>query len=102
MRFRKDILFVVSIAATLTVTAQQVTDRIKLNQAGFYPAANKIAVVTGNTNASTFYITSTNLADTLFKGRLSEEKTSKNSGTVTKVADFSSLKTTGSYVVLIP
>ncbi len=96
------ILFIGLLVATLTVTAQQVTERIKLNQSGFYPAGTKIAVITGGTNAASFYITSTNLSDTLFKGKLSEEKASKNSTTVTKIADFSTLKKTGSYVVLVP
>jgi endoglucanase len=99
---KKTILFLGTLMTTLTACAQRMTDRIKLNQVGFYPAANKIAVVTGSTDASSFYIASTNLSDTLFKGKLSEEKASKNSTTITKIADFSALKTKGSYVVLVP
>ena len=49
--------------------AQMVTERIKLNQVGFYPAAPKMAIVTGSTPATQFYITSTNLRDTFFTGK---------------------------------
>jgi endoglucanase len=79
-----------------------VSDRIKLNQLGFYTNAPKIAVVTGETNGQKFFITTTNLKDTLFRGTLGNEKQSKNSLTKTKVADFSSFYTPGTYVVLIP
>ena len=82
--------------------AQSVTTRIKLNQLGFYPNAPKLAVVTGEVSATQFYITSTNLRDTVFTGMLSAEKQSTNSSTKTKWADFSSLKSKGSFVVLVP
>ncbi|MEJ7682862.1 MAG: cellulase N-terminal Ig-like domain-containing protein [Segetibacter sp.] len=62
----------------------------------------KIAIVTGSTDAQTFYITSTNIRDTLFSGKLSEEKQSLNSSTKTRIADFSSLQTSGTFFVLIP
>lgn len=84
------------------VVAQNVNARIKLNQLGFYPSAPKIAVLTGESDASTFYITSTNLRDTVFSGKFSEQKKSQNSSTLTKLADFSSLTKSGSFVVLVP
>lgn len=76
--------------------------RIKLNQLGFYPAAPKIAVLTGEATATKFYITSTNLRDTVFSGGLGPEKQSLNSSTKTRLADFSSLTKRGSFVVLLP
>ncbi len=82
--------------------SQTVTIQIKLNQSGFYPDAPKIAIVTGETSASKFYITSTNLRDTLFTGVLSEEKQSAYSSTKTRIANFSSFSTKGSFVVCIP
>jgi endoglucanase len=85
-----------------TVFSQNVTPRIKLNQLGFYPSAPKLVIVTGETGATKFYITSTNLRDTVFTGMLSDEKQSQNSSTKTKLADFSPLKIKGSFVVLIP
>ncbi len=86
----------------LTVSAQQVTDKIKINQSGYYPHAPKVAVVTGSTSATAFYITSTNVRDTLFEGRLSEERQSANSSTKTRIADFSAFQKKGSYLVLVP
>lgn len=80
----------------------QVTDRIKLNQEGFYPNAPKIAVVTGAVDAQSFYITSTNLRDTVFTGTLSAQKQSAYSSTVTRIADFSPVKKNGSFVVCVP
>ncbi len=84
------------------VLSQKFSSSIQLNQLGFYSNAPKLAVITGSIEATTFYITSTNLRDTLFTGALTQEMTSKNSSTKTKQADFSSLKTKGSFVVLVP
>ncbi|MEJ7767669.1 MAG: glycoside hydrolase family 9 protein [Chitinophagaceae bacterium] len=80
--------------------SQNVSARIKLNQLGFYPNAPKTAVVTGTVSSDKFYITKTNLRDTVFTGSLSEEKQSAYSATKTRIADFSSFTTKGSYVVL--
>ncbi|MDQ2718726.1 MAG: glycoside hydrolase family 9 protein [Bacteroidota bacterium] len=80
----------------------QVSDRIKLNQLGFYPNAPKAAVITGETLSKEFYITSTNLRDTFFAGTLSEEKQSAYSSTKTRIAIFSRLTNKGSFVVCVP
>jgi len=98
----KPCLLFTAMLLSMASYSQSVTDRIKLNQLGYYSDAPKIAVVTGTTDAQTFYITSTNIKDTLFKGALSNEMQSKNSSTKTKIADFSSLNKNGTYVVLIP
>lgn len=95
-------LLLITLLFCLVSYSQTVTDRIKINQLGYYTNAAKIAVVTGSTDAQTFFITSTNVKDTLFKGTLSNEMQSKNSSTKTKIADFSGLHTTGTYVVFIP
>lgn len=82
--------------------AQSFTESIKINQLGFYPGSKKIALITGTTTATDFYITSTNLRDTVFKGKIGDEKKSIHSSTTTRSADFSSLQKPGSYVVLVP
>ena len=81
--------------------AQQVSDRIKINQLGFYTHSPKVAIVTGQTNERAFFITSTNASDTLFQGTLSGEQQSSNSSTLTRVADFSTFTRAGSYVLLV-
>ncbi|HSN07402.1 MAG TPA: glycoside hydrolase family 9 protein, partial [Hanamia sp.] len=80
----------------------QVTARIKLNQEGFYPYAPKVAIITGDVGAQKFYVTSTNLRDTVFTGTLSSEKQSAYSSTKTRIADFSPVSQKGSFVVCVP
>ena len=82
--------------------AQSVTDRIKLNQLGFYPYAPKVAVVTGAVDATNFYVISTNARDTFYEGQLSVEMQSRNSSTKTRIANFSTFQKSGTYVLLIP
>lgn len=82
--------------------SQTVTDQIKLNQVGFYPNAPKQAVITKEAASDDFYIASTNLRDTVFRGKLSEEKQSAYSATKTRIAVFSSFTGKGSYVVCVP
>lgn len=76
--------------------------RIVLNQVGYYVDAPKIAVVKGETNTTEFLVTTTDASKVLFKGKLSEQKQSKNSSTVTRVADFSNFKKTGTYIISVP
>ena len=90
------------LAGPLIITAQQVTTQVKLNQLGFYPNAEKVAVITGNVPTNSFYITSTNLRDTFFSGKLSDKKQSAFSTTTTRIADFSSFTNRGSFVMLLP
>ncbi|MEO5564438.1 MAG: glycoside hydrolase family 9 protein, partial [Chitinophagaceae bacterium] len=82
--------------------SQNVTTRIKLNQLGYYPYAQKVAIVTGEVASDKFYITSTNCRDTVFTGTLGQEKQSAYSSTKTRIADFSTITKNGSYVVCIP
>jgi endoglucanase len=82
--------------------AQQPGRNIQLNQLGFYTLANKIAVVTGDIGATEFYIISADKKDTVFKGKLSAQRQSKNSSTKTKIADFAFLHKNGRYKVAVP
>src|SRR5215203_1215121 len=95
------LLFGISILQ-INCVAQNVTDRIKLNQVGYYTVGPKIAVVTGDSTGNLFFITSTNLRDTFFSGKLSETRTSAYSSNKTRIADFSSFNKKGSYVIFIP
>src|SRR5687767_11003941 len=79
-----------------------VTARIHLNQVGFYTDAPKKAVLTGNATTPVFYVTTTNLRDTVYTGQLGVAKQSSNSNTITRIADFSGLKKAGSYCIVIP
>lgn len=90
----------VLLLSVLTACSQQGSDRIQLNQVGFVPSASKIAVVTGKTGESQFFIKAN--GTTYFTGTLSEERQSKNSSTVTRIADFSAFKREGVYQLAMP
>lgn len=84
-----------------SVNAQTVDENIRLNQLGFYPNAQKIAVIIGNPSTNNFYVLEVNKKDTAFKGRLSAVHHSINSSLTTRIADFSTLKTTGKYFIAV-
>lgn len=101
-RLSKKLLSLCVLLGAVNGHAQTVQERIQLNQVGFYPAAPKIAVITGKTDAKTFYVTSPDGRVNLFTGTLSEEKRSRYSSTVTRTADFSAFTKKGRYVVSVP
>ena len=82
--------------------SQIFTDQIHINQIGFFLDEPKVAVVTGKISSTDFYITSTNLRDTVYRGKLSASVRSVHSSTDALKADFSSLRKTGSFVVTVP
>lgn len=83
-------------------SAQKISRQIQLNQLGFYVQAKKMAVVVDAPAASPFYITTSNLRDTVWRGYLSAEKFSSFSTLRTCIADFSSFQKPGSYVLFVP
>ncbi|HNP21753.1 MAG TPA: glycoside hydrolase family 9 protein [Panacibacter sp.] len=88
-------LFFIAVVAS----AQQ---RIMMNQVGFYPSSEKIAVVTGVVDTVDFYVISVDHKDTVFSGKPGEQKQSNNSSLVTRIADFSAWQKKGSYVLAVP
>ncbi|MGZ5287186.1 MAG: glycoside hydrolase family 9 protein, partial [Flavisolibacter sp.] len=85
---------------TINTIAQE--QQVRLNQLGFYTHSPKMAIITGKVTASQFYISSTDLKDTVFSGNLGNEMKSAYSNTLTRQADFTALNSKGSYVVLVP
>jgi endoglucanase len=73
-------------------------EKIRLNQIGFYPQEQKTAVVLTE-KESTFYIIAPNRKDKLYEGKLSEVRRSSYSPAVVRIADFTSFKTTGTFVL---
>lgn len=80
---------------------EKLSEDIRLNQVGFYPHANKIAVVV-NEKHDAFYIASPDLKRKLFTGKLSEIKQASYSSKKTRIADFSLFTTHGKFVVVVP
>lgn len=76
-------------------------DKIKINQVGYYPDEIKIALVTVTELSNNFYIVSILSNETVFHGQLGAAIHSKNSSTITRAADFSTLNKPGSYKLVI-
>jgi endoglucanase len=73
---------------------------IKVNQVGFLPAAQKLAVVPGDTVAR-FSVIDAATGKPVFDGSLGNAATWDASGERVRVADFSALRTPGSYRVRV-
>jgi endoglucanase len=83
------------------IQAQESANKIRLNQIGFYPDAHKIAVIADG-NAKEFLIKAANTGNVVFKSRLSDEHKSDFSPEKTRIADFSSVTKSGTYILSIP
>ncbi len=88
-------------ASGQTPTESGTSDRIRLNQIGFYPNGAKVAVVVGDATGP-FRVTTADLKKVVFTGTLGEARQNTISGKTTHVADFSGLIKPGTYVVVIP
>ena len=99
--FNKVVLFLYLSFITIGVEAQNPTINynIRLNQIGFYPNLEKIAIVAGNLAAGNFYVKSLDLATTYFTGTLGTSATWSFSGETVRAADFSTFTSPGSYVL---
>jgi endoglucanase len=86
------------IAGTAT-RAMAVSAEIHVNQIGFHPQAPKKGVVVNAGGATRFFVATSDLSDTAFKGDLGPEKTWASSGEAAKLADFSALTEPGEYVL---
>ncbi|MDB5105184.1 MAG: glycoside hydrolase family 9 [Fibrobacteres bacterium] len=88
-------------AAGIQAGPMALSPDIRLNQIGFHPQAGKKAVIVAPT-ASTFFIASPDLADTVFIGVLGEAKPWAPSGEQARLADFSACSRPGQYVLGVP
>jgi endoglucanase len=86
---------------SLSVTAQSLSESIRLNQLGFYPNSPKVAVVVGDASGP-FEVTTPDLKTVVFKGTLSQPRQNSISGKTTHLADFSAFTSAGTFVVRIP
>ncbi|MFT3827270.1 MAG: glycoside hydrolase family 9 protein [Chitinophagaceae bacterium] len=84
-----------------TIAQASGSERITLNQLGFYPEAPKVAIITGAVDAIRFYILSATNRDTVFRGILSPQQQSAYSSTITHIADFSKLQQQGQYILAV-
>ncbi|HEY1053500.1 MAG TPA: glycoside hydrolase family 9 protein [Emticicia sp.] len=95
---KKLTLFLSAILCVQQTFAQ--AENIRLNQAGFYPKAPKIAVWVGNQEID-FVVLAENKKDIVFKGKLSEQRTNTISQKHTQIVDFSAFQKPGRYYISI-
>lgn len=81
--------------------AQNASEKIRLNQLGFYPEGPKIAIITEPVTGE-FYITAPGDEKKLFTGTLEGPQFSSLSDKKTWIADFSNFGKSGTYIVSIP
>jgi len=86
--------------AAPTASAAQAPAAIKINQLGFLPASHKLAVVPG-TAATRFAVVDGASGKQVFEGSLSAPANWEASGESVRLADFSALRTPGSYRVRV-
>ncbi|WP_077922976.1 glycoside hydrolase family 9 protein [Spirosoma sp. 209] len=94
-------LFVGSLFRIEPVSAQTVSEAIRLNQIGFYPNAPKVAIIVAATGGP-FQVTTADGRKVVYSGSLSELRTNAISGKTARSADFSALRTPGTYVLVVP
>ena len=81
--------------------AQQEDAQLCLNQVGFYTNGPKLAVIMNSREGSKFFIIADGKKDTVFKGLLGAERHSAYSSTITRTADFTSVRKPGKYFLVI-
>ncbi len=79
----------------------RLSEDIRLNQIGFYPSGQKIAVVV-NPVSDKFFIVSVNMKDTVFSGKLKKAGTWEYSNETVSKADFTKFEKQGDYVLAVP
>ena len=94
------VLFVVFLAACAPGGAGDVR-AIHLNQIGFYPGMEKLAVVVG-AEGGAFQVVPESGGAPAFTGELGPELGSEVWGEPARVADFSPLRTIGSFRLVVP
>jgi endoglucanase len=96
---KKVLIFV--LALTINMSALSAQTAIRLNQVGFYPRCVKQAAIIGATSG-VFYVISTNLKDTVFRGTLGAANLWAASNESVQLADFTSFGISGDYVLAVP
>jgi endoglucanase len=86
-------------ASLLAAAAGQAAD-IKVNQVGFLPASQKLAVVPAS-DAARFAVVDATTGKQVYEGALDSGATWDASGETVRLADFSSLRTAGTYRIRV-
>jgi len=76
-------------------------EQIRLNQLGFYPDGPKTAIISELTPAATFQILNQNDGKLVYQGKLVTSALPALNGKHTQIADFSSFKQSGRYLLYV-
>lgn len=96
----KPFLFLLVCAAGLFADPP-VTD-IKVDQAGYLPAAQKVAIVVAKAPAASFAVKRTSDGKVVFQGKLGAANLDVDSGDQVQTADFTKVRKPGSYFLQVP
>lgn len=94
------IIFICTIGATAQITTMDINQNIRLNQIGFYPDADKVAIIIG-ADTGKFYVQSPD-GKTVFTGVLNPSAMPTFSVKSTTIANFTFFNKTGTYTLYIP
>jgi len=98
---RKIFLLILVCTFLPSLILAQVVTEIRLNQVGFYPESQKIAVIAADIE-SDFYVVSVPSGDVALKSKLTGPYKSAFSPKLTRIADFSQVTKPGIYILSVP
>jgi endoglucanase len=99
---RKDLItIIICVFLPSILMAQAGVAKIRLNQLGFYPESQKIAVIPDGIE-SDFSVVSIPSGEVVFKAKLAGPNKSTFSPKLTRIADFSNVTKPGSYRISVP
>jgi endoglucanase len=102
-------LFFILVSSTFFVACEEsksakenkISENIRLNQFGYYPNAIKKVVVADSVQHQNFQLLDSKTKEVVFEGKLSEPEVWKLAGEKVQIADFSDIKTDGSYQIYV-
>src|SRR4051812_32311856 len=95
----KSILVILLMTIIFISHAQNLSEKIRINQIGYYPHAHKVAIVETD-GMLDFYIQTIGDNSKAFSGKLSEPRKSEFSEKKLCIADFTSLTKPGNYILI--
>ena len=80
---------------------EQSKPSIFINQIGFAPKSIKKAFISSEINQNNFHIINLSTNDTVYKGVLLQERKWEHSGTIVRIADFTSFEEKGAFKIQV-
>ena len=85
------------------ISAQDLAEKIRLNQIGFYPSGEKVAIILdSNSTGSFFVLRNDQQKDTVYKGKLTKPAVWEFSEEKVRKAIFTDLNVRGEYILNVP